>query len=283
MGPRERGRSWRTVPQNWIRPHQGQAASGGWRAVTPQVLLIGAALVLYYLVRAVSGGSEIEAVANAHDVLAFERALGFDWELGAQELVLSRPALVSFFNWVYVWTYWPLLLGALIYLWCRRRREFTVMRDALIVSGAMGLVIFALYPVAPPRFLGDFTDTVAQASREHFIAHPSGLINQYAALPSFHLGWHVLAGVMLAQLLPRRWRVLPLVPAMLMGAAIVVTGNHYIIDGVVGVALSLAGLAVARRLHAGQETPAPSTQSLAWARIDPLPDRPPGHRARDVA
>lgn len=255
MSHQHLGRSGRTrLVQDWLKPHLGNERTGSWRALLPQVGMIAGALLLYYVVRAFSKGSEVTAIANAHELLAFERAFGVDWELGAQELIIERPEWVSFFNWIYVWTYWPLLLGALLFLWVAHREDFTILRDALVVSGAVGLVIFAVYPVAPPRFLDGFTDTVAQASREHFIAHPSGFINEYAALPSFHLGWHALAAIMLARYLPTPWRFVLAVPPTLMAAAIVFTANHYVIDGVAGVGLSLAGLAVARRLH-GQTQP----------------------------
>lgn len=269
------GRSERVRPyREWLRPHLGERTNCAWRGLLPQAGLIAAALLLYYVVRAISKGSEATAVSNAADLLAFERAFGLDWELGAQALVLDQPALVSFFNWVYVWTYWPLLLGALVFFWVAHRHEFTIMRDALVISGAVGLMIFAVYPVAPPRFLPGFTDTVAQASREHFIAHPSGFINEYAALPSFHLGWHALAAVMLARHLPPRWRVAVMVPPALMAAAIVFTANHYVIDGVAGVGLALAGLSVARQLHSQPRTIVMDSRQLVH--VDLTTERPVG-------
>lgn len=275
---------WRQKVSTWLQPHKGSARTRAWQGIVPQIALIAGALVLYYAVRGLSQSAESQAMANAQDLLSFERALSIDWELGAQNLILDRPGWVSFFNWIYVWTYWPILLGTMIFLWVRHRHRFTIFRDALILSGAVGLVIFAVYPVAPPRFLDGFTDTVAQSSREHFLAHPSGLINEFAALPSFHVGWDALAAVMLAACLPRKFRILAVIPPLLMSAAIVFTANHYVIDAVAGIGLSLAGLAVAHRIHRVQEAPPTTTRpypvALPWATAATVEQRP---ERRDVA
>ena len=261
MSQAKRNRFWRTRCSVWLQPHRGPDNARTWQGIGPQIGIITAALVLYYAVRGLSKSAESQAMANAQDLLSFERALSIDWEIGAQNLILDRPGWVAFFNWIYVWTYWPVLLGTLIFLWVKQRHRFTIFRDALMLSGAVGLVIFAVYPVAPPRFLDGFTDTVAQSSREHFFAHPSGLINEFAALPSFHVGWDALAAVMLAACLPRKYRPLAVIPPLLMSAAIVFTANHYVIDAVAGIGLSLAGLAVAQRIHGVQESSPPVTTS----------------------
>jgi hypothetical protein len=89
---------------------------------------------------------------------------------------------------------------------------------ALFISGALGLVVLAAFPVAPPRFLAGFTDTVRLARQDH-LAHPSAITNQHAAMPSFHVGWTVLAGAWLVPLVTRPvLRVVPLVPGVLIAS-----------------------------------------------------------------
>ena len=224
----------------------GELRGGGRRELRffGQLTLIVGAFVAYMAVRAVANDSPSDAMSNAHDLLGFERVLGLDVERRAQAFALDRPSLIEFFNVVYAWTYWPLLIGTFVYTWIRRRDLFVVYRNAIFLSGALGLLIFVVYPVAPPRFLDGFVDTIDAADRSHGIAHPSFIINKFAALPSFHVGWVTLACVVIAMSITYRpARVLLALPPMLMATAVVVTGNHYIIDAIAGIALSLLGLA----------------------------------------
>lgn len=211
--------------------------------------MLATGLSAYFAVRGLTNDARDDAYAHAAEILEFERSLGLDWERGAQQLVLDHPFWVSVWNAVYVYWYWPPLIGALVFLWVSNRRCFTILRDALFISGAVGLVIFATYPVAPPRFLDGFTDTIAQSRRGMFISQPPGFVNKYAALPSFHVGWLALAGLVVATRTPYRWRWLPYVPAIAMSAAVVFTGNHYIVDVLVGVGVGVGGLAIARHVH----------------------------------
>ena len=81
--------------------------------------------------------------------------------------------------------------------------------------------------------------------RSHFIAHPSLVVNEFAALPSFHIGWVALACAVLMLATQRRWpRGLLIVPPILMTVAVIVTANHYVVDVAASVAISLAALAV---------------------------------------
>ena len=230
-----------------------------------QLALIVGAFVAYMAVRAVANDAPSNAMSNAHDLLGFEQVLGLDLERRAQRFALDRPQLIEFFNVVYAWTYWPLLIGTFVYTWIRRRDLFVVYRNAIFLSGALGLVIFVFYPVAPPRFLDGFVDTIDAADRSYVIAHPSLIINRFAALPSFHVGWVTLACVVIAMTITHRpARLLLALPPTLMATAVVVTGNHFIIDAIAGIALSLLGLAAAhrRKRQAGLATVAAETDAV---------------------
>lgn len=217
------------------------------RRVLGQSLGLGLGLALYMAVRAITAGSNNEAVHNASRLLRLEDALGIDVEAQVQRAVLGTEWLVTAANWFYSFAYWPMILGTLVYTWVQHRDLFIRYRNALFFSGMLGLVVFALFPVAPPRFLDGYVDTVNAAARHQFIAHPSWIINENAALPSFHVGWIVLSAVLLVPL-TRRWsiRVLLVIPGVLMAATVVVTANHYLVDIVAGVVISLVGLQLAR-------------------------------------
>ncbi len=176
------------------------------------------------------------------------RAIGLDIEQAAQNAALEIPALIGFFDFVYAWTYWPFIIGAFVVTWFWKRELFVIYRNAMVISGTIGLAIFALYPVAPPRFLPGFVDTVDSTSRSNFIAHPAGLINEFAALPSFHVGWVAMASAVVILGVNRTWlRAILLVPTVLMSISVVVTGNHYLVDIIAGLVLSLFGVVIAVR------------------------------------
>jgi hypothetical protein len=213
-----------------------------------QLAAVAAAFLAYSAVRVVTQGDRAGALDHGRDLLHLERAIGLDWERGVQDALIGHDVIRHFFTLLYAWGYWPVVAGTLIVLWRVDRVLFAIFRNALFLSGAVGLLVFALYPAAPPRMLDGFTDTVAE-SGQHFVAHPSGFTNPYAALPSFHAGWFFLAAVVLARAAARRTalrRVARLL-APLMSVAVVVTANHYVVDVVLGVGLSLAALAVATR------------------------------------
>jgi hypothetical protein len=226
-----------------VRTKHGGRSRGAGR----EVAMVAAALATYMAVRALTDADAEAAEAHARDVLALERTLGLDWESGAQRLILRTSVLVRCFDVIYVWTFWPAVVGTLVVLYRTDRPRYTLLRNALFISGALGLVVFAAFPVAPPRFLAGFTDTVRLARQDH-LAHPSGITNQYAAMPSFHVGWTVLAGACLVPLVTRRLvRVVPLVPGVLMAFAVVFTANHFVLDALAGIAAAFAGLAIAHR------------------------------------
>lgn len=233
----------------WMYPYRGTPQGRPWVAVAPQIALLAAGLMAYFAVRGLTRGAEATAVANARDLLDLQAMLGLDLEYGIQQWALDRPAAVRAANTAYVWGYWPPLLGALVYFWVCDRRQYTIVRDALILSGAAGLVVFAGYPVAPPRFLDGFVDTIAESRRGMFIAQPPGFVNKFAALPSFHTGWLALVGAATAPHVPERWRPFAWAPFTVMCAAVVITGNHYLVDIAAGVSLSLLGLRVATQIH----------------------------------
>jgi hypothetical protein len=219
--------------------------------VATQLAMILTAAVAYLGVRAITGSDVDAAHRNADGILRFEGALGLRWESSVQQLVLDHPTVMRAFNAVYVWGFWPLVITALVVLYRADRTRYLVLRNAVFLSGLVGLAVFAAFPVAPPRFLDGFTDTVAELSGQGGVAHPSKFANEYAAMPSFHVGWTLLAVVALLPVLRSNWwRAAALGYAALMTVTVVVTANHYVVDAVAGIAVSLAAFAVARRVAA---------------------------------
>ena len=215
-----------------------------------QVTVVGLAILLYFGVRGLTQGDPHTAVAHGFDVLSFERRLGLDREHWVQGLVIDRPRLMMVWNWVYIWGHWPVIAGTLIWLHRRDRLSYLVLRNALCLSGAIGLVVFATYAVAPPRLMPiGLIDTVTEHSNSYRVLQPPSLVNRYAAVPSLHVGWNLLIGVALWRASRRRLvRAVAGAGPVLMAIAVVATANHYVIDGLVGAAVALTGWALSGRL-----------------------------------
>ncbi|MBN1632349.1 MAG: phosphatase PAP2 family protein [Thermoleophilia bacterium] len=228
--------------------HSNGGRQGGidFRGIIKELLVLGAAFGVYYAVRLLVRESGFEPLYNSLALLQLEDRLYLDWEFALQRAFWNnaRP-LIHILNFVYAWGYWLILAVSLGYLYARRRETYRCLRNAMMVSGLIGFLIFASFPVTPPRLAPvGIIDTVEMSdSVLEEVARPSSLTNEHAAMPSLHFGWVLLCGVCLSISQERRVRkALTLSLPALMGLTIIVTGNHYVIDAIVGGAVCLVAL-----------------------------------------
>jgi hypothetical protein len=176
-----------------------------------------------------------------------EQSLGIFVEPDWQASILDSRLLVRFFNFVYFWLDFPLIAALGLFMYARHRRQYTFARDAILCSGAIALVFYALFPVAPPRLLPEIgvIDTLQSFNNLSYQAQSTAFfVNPYAALPSLHVGWSVLLAISVAwawRRHPAVW-LLALAHPLTQSASTVFTGNHYFLDGVGGLCVALAGL-----------------------------------------
>jgi membrane-associated phospholipid phosphatase len=219
--------------------------------VLGQAGLVTLGVFVYFSVRGLTETSEAVAVDHARDIVGLERDLGIAAEGELQALVAPSAALATLANWIYIWGHWPVIIATMVWLAWRHRPVFLRLRDAMLVSGALGMLIFVSYPVAPPRLAGlGLVDTVTESSTAYRVLQPPGFVNQYAAMPSLHSGWDLLVGISIVTaastvLVKGVGWALP----VMMALAVVATANHYLLDVVAGVLLVLLGHAVALRLE----------------------------------
>ena len=226
----------RSLAEPRRRPRLGFAAR--------QALLLGAAVAVYFLVRSLTTGRAAVAEDNAWVLVELERSLGVFVERDVQAFVLQQEWVVPVFNGIYIYGHWPVIAAVLGWLAWRRRDAFVVYRNVLLVSGLVGMVIVATFPVAPPRLMDlGFVDTVTLRAEAYRVLQPPSLTNQYAAMPSFHVGWDLLVGIALVREGGRTWtRVVGTALPLLMLLTVVATGNHYLVDAVVGDTIVLTAL-----------------------------------------
>jgi membrane-associated phospholipid phosphatase len=242
-----------------------------------ELTVLGAGALVYFGGRKVVEGSRARAVRDARWIIELEQWLGVDIEHAVQRAT-DDGVLRTIGNLSYVWLHWPLLIVVLVVLYHHDRHLYRRLRDAMFASGAVALVIFGVFPAAPPRFMPGFVGTVSDEARRHFVPTPLEWSNPYASFPSFHVGWTLIACLALAAAVGRRrWAALAMVPALLVGVAVVSTGNHYLVDAVAGAVIALVAYHWAGRRRAG--TSASDTASsaccdectsadLAWAVSD---------------
>lgn len=215
---------------------------GRYRSLLTELSFVAAGVACYLLVRALTVDRVDEAVANAHQVLTLERDLGLDWEHAVQQSALDVPWLSTAATQFYFWGYFPTLIVAVVWLYRRHRDSYTTLRNLVLASGAVGFVWYAVYPCAPPRLTDErFVDTLAEAALAD-VERPIGLTNEIAAMPSFHVGWLVVAAVVVfgATRSPVL-RTLCVVVPVAMAYAVVATGNHWVLDVPAGAAIAVAG------------------------------------------
>ena len=222
------------------------------RWVLGQVLVVALGIFVYFRIRGITDASVDVAHAHADDIVALERWLGIDVEGTVQAPVASSQTLAAAANWVYVWGHWPVIVAAMVWLVWRHRDAFRRLRDAMLVSGFLGMGVFVSYPVAPPRLFDlGLVDTVTESSEAYRYLQPPAFVNQYAAMPSLHAGWDLLVGTGDRRCRDHRrtCRSLGVRMPVLMMWAVVATANHYVLDVVAGVVLALIGHAVALHLE----------------------------------
>jgi hypothetical protein len=212
------------------------------------MVLIALVAFTYGGVRELTEGSAATAIRNGGRVARLEQHLGLAWEHGFQSVVLGRRALVDLANWMYIWGHWPVIAAIAITLFSVRRERYRLLRNAVIISGLIGFLFFALFPTAPPRLVdAGLVDTITRWSDSYRTLQPPTFTNQYAAMPSLHFGWNLLVGIILfgstRSLVVRAFSIL--MPGA-MAFAVIATANHWVVDVFAGAAVVLVGLALAK-------------------------------------
>jgi hypothetical protein len=226
------------------------------RAVREVTIFLGAYLT-YFGVRAITQGDDSQALGNARAIIDFERSAGVAVEGAVQNAFLGSSVLVDAANAVYMYGHWPVIIASGVLLFRYRPEHYYRLRNAILVTGFAGLVIFALFPVAPPRLTDlPLVDTVTRGARGYRQMFPPALVNEYAAMPSFHAGWNVLIAVVVCQAVQQWWlRAAAVASASAMTIAVVATANHYVVDVAAGIGIVLVYILLLRALERGRGTP----------------------------
>jgi membrane-associated phospholipid phosphatase len=184
---------------------------------------------------------------NAKTVVAIEESLGVFWEPAAQAWALDNlHSAVIFFNWVYIFAFYPIIITSSVFIYVRYRSHYEYYRPIVLISFAIALVSFSIFPLAPPRMLtGQFIDTISEFGPEFYSSTQVGdLYNAFAAMPSLHFGWSMAFGYIFYRSGHKFLQFLGILYPLLMLFAIVITGAHFWLDAVGGALVMIAAFGV---------------------------------------
>lgn len=225
-----------------------------WWTELPLILLV---YVAYSAGRLLARGDVSTAVDHGIGILRVEKFLRINAENPLNRLFTAHSWIGVPADFWYASLHY--LVTPLILVWLFRSRavHYRAARAWLMISTLIGLVGFTLLPTCPPRLLSEghgFVDTMAQYSDFGWwggeASAPRGLggmTNQYAAMPSLHVGWALWCGVIL-------WRhgrsplarVAAVAYPLITTIVVMGTANHYFLDAVAGAAVMGLGLLLVR-------------------------------------
>lgn len=216
-----------------------------------EVLLIAVSYWTYSLIRNAVPEQKAAALANADWIWKVEQALGIAVEERVNHAVDSVTWLVVGMNYYYATLHFVVTIGVLVWIYRFHPGRYAATRLVLFATTGVALVGYYFYPLAPPRLMNgqNFIDTVlvhhtwgsmASGNLKH-------MSNQYAAMPSMHIGWSLWCGLTIFAVASAPWaRILGLLYPTATLVVIVATANHFWLDAVGGMVCLAFGYAVSR-------------------------------------
>ena len=258
----------RGVP-TWLR------GTSWWR----EIILVGVLYGAYELSRGLGDISVDAALANGRDILHWERL----WHLSPERVLNEAVEHVTWIavaaSYFYSVMHYVVTPTVLIWMYRKHHAHYGPARTALAFSTILGLFGYLLLPTAPPRMLPNsgLDDTLAATSGygwwggEGSVPRGLGaLTNQFAAMPSLHVGWAIWCGALIVMYAQRRWvRTLGVLYPITTTVVVMATGNHYLLDAFAGAIVMATGaglMLLLRRRAKGALVPQDTLQEVVAGR-----------------
>jgi hypothetical protein len=224
----------------------------GYGDAVKQLGLFVLAELSYEAVRGVADGAREQAFVNGANVISLEKSLHTFFEPSLQSVFVDHRWIVDFANYTYMNSHFIVTTVFLVWLYIFRNQNFYFVRNMFMAAMAFAIVGYALVPTAPPRLFPQegFVDTITDFAQ---VNHDSALvklfINPYAAIPSMHVAFSTMIGVTGVLVCRHRavkalWVLYP----VLIFWVVVVTANHFWIDGAAGLLVAVLAMSVAASL-----------------------------------
>jgi hypothetical protein len=195
-------------------------------------------LIFYKISRYIAIGDEETAFINAYNLVEFEKWLGIFREVSIQKFFIGETNFMRFINKFYMVVHLPSTIIFFMWLYHKKSDYYKLIRNGFLLANTITIFFYVSFPCAPPRMLNDlgFVDTLLKVSDINlYSGFFSGLFNQYAAVPSMHFGNALLIGLSTITLSKNKfikWSIL-IYPIFVL-FVIVVTGNHFFLDAIIG-------------------------------------------------
>jgi hypothetical protein len=262
-----------TLPTTQRSAGERSPAARGRLRVLPglrEVLLLAALWVGYSASRMLADNDLSVARERASDVLDIERLFHLDIEAWLNSALSGVPSIAVPMSFWYASLHYLVTPAVLAFIFWKHRSDYRRARNGLVIGSAIGLAAYVLIPTAPPRLMGGgYVDTLAQsAGYGWWSGHASapaglgGLTNELAAMPSLHVGWTVWVAWAMWRYVRRTGHVLSLLYVAGTTLVVIATGNHWLLDAIMGAVVVAIGIVAASRLAVGSSPPsAESTPS----------------------
>ncbi|MEC4017217.1 phosphatase PAP2 family protein [Streptomyces sp. H27-D2] len=214
-----------------------------------EIALIAVSYWTYSLVRNAVPEQRADALRNADWIWRTEQTLHIAVENTVNHALNSVTWLIVGMNYYYATLHFIVTIGVLVWLYRRHPGRYAPTRLVLFATTGVALLGYYLYPLAPPRLMNGvhFIDTVVvhQTWGSMASGNLASMSNQYAAMPSMHIGWSVWCGITIAMLAKPLWAKLlgVLYPTTTL-MVIVATANHFWLDAVGGLLCLAFGFAL---------------------------------------
>ena len=209
-----------------------------WRRLPWPVELgsIAAGYAAYAVIRLLAPDRVSTSYRHAWEVESVEKHLGLFPELGLNGFLSRHEVLQDIASYYYATLHFIVTPLVLVWLWKRRAWVYSPLRSALVLASASALVVYATFPVAPPRFaLAGTVDSVSLHPVLWDSGHGvEGWVNELAAMPSLHVGWALWCAAAVVLVCRSRWRHLAWLYPVGTTLVVVATANHYVLDAIGG-------------------------------------------------
>jgi hypothetical protein len=214
-----------------------------------EVAIIGFCYWLYSEIRNLVPEQESIAMRHGRIVQRWQDALHLNFERSLNHLVANHEPIAQVMDYYYATLHFIITIGVLVWLYRSHPRIYRGARTVIFATSLIALAGFYLYPLAPPRLLPQYgyIDTLQIFHTWGSLADPkvAAHSNQFAAMPSLHIGWSLWCGVSILLCASKLWvRLLGVLYPWATLVVIVGTANHFIIDAVGGLAVFLAACGI---------------------------------------
>ncbi len=233
--------AWRAASESkeegtttWQKLMPSLKSGSGFR----ELLIFIAFLLFQRWSRKIAIGDKETAFENAYWIVDLEKAWNIYYEVPIQQFFIHNELLMQILNHAYMKLHIPVTIIFFVWLFQKEKKYFTFVRNGFILANVVTLFFYIGFPCAPPRMLAElgFVDSLLEVSNINlYEGWKSKVFNQYAAVPSMHAGNSLLIGIVTYLVHKENWvRILAVLYPFFVTFLIVVTGNHFFVDAILG-------------------------------------------------